>query len=172
MINEADEVRRILISACLGGERVRYDGKALTVSSAILKDWILGGTGVFICPEVQAGMSIPRPPSEITGGDGVDVWQRRANVVEDTGADVTAGFKYGARLALDLCRQYRIKIAVLAEASPSCGSSSIYDGSFQGITKTGVGVTAALLIENGVQVFNQYQIELAHAAYQRIYQIS
>ena len=45
--------------------------------------------------------------------------------------------------------------AFLAENSPSCGSSTIYDGSFTGITIPGTGVTAALLEKNGVKVFNQ-----------------
>lgn len=151
----------ILISACLIGKRVRYDGKALSVAEEILQQWIAEGRLVSVCPEVDAGMSIPRAPAEIVQGSGADVLQGKASVVDNLGIDVTDYFKNGAQLALNACRNNNIKIAVLTESSPSCGSSTIYDGRFSKTKIRGEGVTAALLKANGVKVFSQYQISAA-----------
>ena len=57
----------VLISACLLGKQVRYDGNALSVSSVVLSKWISDGIIISICPEVKAGMRIPRTPAEIYG---------------------------------------------------------------------------------------------------------
>lgn len=117
-----------------------------------------------VCPEVEAGMSIPRKPAEILQGNGDDVLEGEADVFEKNGSMVTDDFLVGASIALDLCNKFNIKIAVLAEFSPSCGSSAVYDGSFSGIKTPGMGVTAALLRKNGVQVFSQYEIAEANEA--------
>ena len=45
---------------------------------------------------------------------------------------LTSQFVFGARQALETARQHDIKIAVLTDGSPSCGSTYVYDGSFQG----------------------------------------
>lgn len=156
----------VLISACLLGHRVRYDGEALTVSDNILLGWMREGRVVSICPEVVAGMSIPRSPVEISNGDGNDVLAGGATVVDNAGNDVTRYFQQGARKALSLCQQHHIRIAVLAESSPSCGSSRIYDGSFTGRKIAGVGVTTALLHANGIQVFSQFNLVSAERALQ------
>jgi uncharacterized protein YbbK (DUF523 family) len=149
------KVDKILISACLLGRKVRYDGNALPVPVDIPEQWTAQGRVISVCPEFDAGMGIPRTPAEICGGDGYDVWAGTASVFCNNGSDVTAFFKKGAEIALKLCRKYNITIAVLAENSPSCGSSTIYDGSFTGRKIPGTGVTAALLEKNGVKVFNQ-----------------
>ena len=124
-------MKKILVSACLLGERVRYDGRALTVTEHILKDWIRSGRVVSICPEVAAGMPIPRPAAEISGGDGYAVLAQQGRVITSTGADVTDYFRSGAEQALALCKEHHIKIAVLSEASPSCGSSEFMMGLFR-----------------------------------------
>ena len=160
-------MEKVLISACLLGKRVRYDGNALSVFAKILDQWMTEGRVVSICPEVDAGMSIPRAPAELSNGDGYDVWEGTALVFEDAGTDVTTYFKKGAQLALEMCRKHNVKVAVLADKSPSCGSSEIYDGSFTNKKIDGVGVTAALLKENGVEVFSQHDIESANQALQR-----
>lgn len=115
-------MKKILVSACLLGKRVRYDGRALTVTEHILKEWIRSGRVVSICPEVDAGMPIPRPAAEISGGDGYAVLAHQGRVITSTGADVTDYFRRGAEQALALCKEHHIKIAVLSEASPSCGT--------------------------------------------------
>lgn len=157
-------MQKVLVSACLLGRRVRYDAEALTASSAILDRWIGEGRVVSVCPEVNAGMSIPRPPAEIQGGDGATVLAGQARVIEKTGRDVTDAFRAGAEMALTLCRQHDIRVAVLAEKSPSCGSGEIYAGDFSGIRLPGMGVTTALLREHGIAVFSQHDIAAAQRA--------
>jgi uncharacterized protein YbbK (DUF523 family) len=154
-------VNKILVSACLLGQRVRYDGEALTLSDEILQRWLEDGRVVSVCPEVEAGMSVPRPPAEIASGDGYDVLTGAAIVMDNTGIDVSSYFRRGASLALSLCRENNITLAVLAESSPSCGSSTLHDGSFSGSKISGVGVTTALLKQNGIAVYNQYEIAAA-----------
>ena len=151
-------MKKVLISACLLGDKVRYDGNSLLSQNEILQRWIEEGRVISICPEVSAGMSIPRAPAEILGGDGNDVLSGSVRVVENTAADVTDMFLKGAENALALCKKQQIEMAVLADFSPSCGSSAIYNGDFSGTKIEGVGVTAALLIANGIQVFSQHQL--------------
>ncbi|WP_375054953.1 DUF523 domain-containing protein [Zobellella sp. DQSA1] len=151
-------MRKVLMSACLLGKRVRYDGGSLAMTAQIVEQWISEGRVISVCPEVEAGMSIPRKPAEIFEGNGDDVLKGEADVIEKNGGRVTRDFLAGASIALDLCNKFNITIAVLAEFSPSCGSSAVYDGSFSGRKVPGMGVTAALLRQHGVQVFNQYEI--------------
>ena len=152
------------MSACLLGKKVRYDGGSLSVHDQIVQRWVSEGRIVSVCPEVEAGMSIPRKPAEIFESDGNRVLDGEAEVYEKGGNAVTDDFIAGASIALDLCKKFSIEIAVLAESSPSCGSSFIYDGRFAGNRIPGVGVTAALLRRHGVQVFSQHEIADANAA--------
>ncbi len=159
---------KVLVSGCLLGNEVRYNGRSLSVSDAILEQWKKDGRIISICPEVDAGMSIPREAAEIVQGDGQGVWRGTASVVEKSGNDVTSLFVNGARLALETCRQHAIKVAVLTEGSPSCGSSTIYDGSFNKNKINGIGVTTALLREHDIAVFSQHSIPLAQEALLRL----
>lgn len=152
-------MEKILISACFLGNPVRYDGTALDVAlkagleaQSIIDAWQERGRLVSICPEVAGGLPTPRPAAEIyqTG---------QANrIVTGSGEDVTEEFTRGAELALRLCQQQDIKIAVLTESSPSCGSSSIYNGEFENVKIPGEGVTTALLRNHGIKVFSQFDL--------------
>ncbi|HEY0839171.1 MAG TPA: DUF523 domain-containing protein [Vulgatibacter sp.] len=156
-------MEKILISACLLGERVRYDGRDARAGVALLDGWREEGRLVAICPEVAGGLPVPRPAAEIVGGRGAEVWAGSARVVTAAGDDVTAHFLAGARAALALARRHGVRVAVLKERSPSCGSSSVHDGSFAGRRVPGMGVTTALLRAEGVQVFSDEELEQAAA---------
>jgi uncharacterized protein YbbK (DUF523 family) len=110
---------------------------------------------------VEAGLLIPRPVAEIVGEDGFAVLENRSKVIEQNGQDITQKFIEGARKTLQVAISAGVCLAILTDGSPSCGSTYIYDGTFSGIPKAGMGVTAALLEENGVGVFSQTQLELA-----------
>jgi uncharacterized protein YbbK (DUF523 family) len=86
-----------------------------------------------------------------------------ARVVTRDGIDVSEAFLDGARQALALCRRHGIRVALLTESSPSCGSTRIYDGSFTDTAVGGSGVTAALLREHGVAVYSQQRLNEALA---------
>lgn len=156
---------KILISGCLIGQKVRYDGQAKLQQHQKLQQWLDDDKVVSICPEVVGGLSVPRPPAEIQPGyTGNDVLNVSALVYTNTNIDVTEQFKCGAQKTLTLAKKHGIKVAILKARSPSCGSQQIYDGTFSGNTIDGMGVTAALLTKHGIQVFNEDQIDQALAA--------
>lgn len=148
----------ILVSACLVGESVRYNGSALRPDRQWLGSLAAHYRLLSFCPEVAAGLPVPRECAEIVGGNGCDVLQRRAAVRDSRGLDLTSIFITAAAKALDVCRENGVRLAIMAENSPSCGRNRIYDGSFTGRRREGMGVTAALLAEHGIQVFSQEQI--------------
>jgi uncharacterized protein YbbK (DUF523 family) len=160
------DVQKVLISRCLLGHPVRYDGGA-SGPFDLLARWQAEGRVVALCPEVAGGLPTPRAPAEIHGGQGGDVLAGRVPVIDVTGADVTDAFVAGAEVALRLVRQHGIKVAVLKANSPSCGNLETYDGSFSGVRVAGEGVTAALLRREGVQVFSELQLAEAAALLQR-----
>ena len=55
---------KILISACLMGENVKYDGGNNLLHVTIIEQWKKEGRLVLACPEVLGGLSTPRPPCE------------------------------------------------------------------------------------------------------------
>ncbi|WP_030167259.1 DUF523 domain-containing protein [Spirillospora albida] len=156
-------MERVLVSSCLAGRPVRYDGGARPVASGVFDRWRSEGRLVPVCPEVSGGLPVPRPPAEIVGGDGTAVLDGTARVLANTGEDVTAAFLQGARQALDAARRAGVRVAVLKESSPSCGTARIYDGTFTGRTVPGHGVTTALLERAGIRVFPEGDLEAAAA---------
>lgn len=157
-------IESILVSSCLLGNPVRYDGAGKRCDHAILQGWIAQGRVVPFCPEVAGGLPTPRPPAEIRdGAGGAQVLAGQSAVLESGGNDVSAQFIDGARQALALAQRKNIRIAILKEGSPSCGSTFIYDGSFSGQTLSGDGVTAALLRQAGIAVFSEAQLAEAAA---------
>ncbi|HHZ02071.1 MAG TPA: DUF523 domain-containing protein [Tissierellia bacterium] len=132
-----------LVSACLCGEKVRYDGKTKTVDK--IKKLVDEGKALPICPEVEGGLPVPRHPCEI----------KDERVINTLGEDKTHNFVKGANRTLELCNEYNIKKAILKERSPSCGSNYIYDGTFTNTLIKGQGITARLLKENGIEVISE-----------------
>jgi uncharacterized protein YbbK (DUF523 family) len=140
----------VLVSACLAGRACRYDGSADPDDE--VARLVAEGRAVLVCPEEDGGLQTPRPPAEISGGDGADVLAGRARVVTRSGRDVTAEYVAGAEAALLAARAAGATAAILKARSPSCGAGCIYDGSFTRTTQDGDGVTAALLRINGIKV--------------------
>lgn len=146
-------MRKILVSACLYGHAVRYDGKAKRMSDDIFEKWLSEGRLIPVCPEVIGGLPVPRAPSEITAG----------RVINSEGTDVTAEYTKGAEYTLELAEEEQIAFAIMKEGSPSCGSSRIYDGSFTGTKISGEGIAVRLLRQGGYEVFNELQLSEAQA---------
>ena len=152
-------MEKILISACLAGERVRYDGQLAPLNHPLIREWDALGRLVRFCPEMEGGLSLPRPPAEIIGGAGTDVLDGKARVKDIHGRDVTQAFVKGAELTLELVLRENIKAVLLKEKSPSCGSAQVYDGRFCRTLISGVGVTASLLKRSGIRIFSETQLE-------------
>lgn len=162
-------MERILVSACLMGRKVRYDGAAKTSGDALLAEWRRQGRLVPFCPEVEGGLPVPRPAAEIEdGAGGAAVLFGRARVLTAEGADVTAAFLAGARAALATAQAFDVKVAILKEGSPSCGSLTVHDGAFGGRRVPGLGVTTALLERHGITVFGEDRLPEAAAWLRRL----
>ena len=137
----------ILVSACLLGVCCRYDGESKPNQNVTkLREQF---TLIPICPEVDGGLPTPRTPSEGVGD----------RVLMRDGKDVTDNFRLGAELALNRAKTFSCAAAVLKARSPSCGSNSIYDGSFSGTLTDGDGVAAKLLKVNGIDVYTEDEID-------------
>ena len=137
---------KYLISACLCGERCRYDGGGFDLPH--LRQLAEDGVALPYCPEHEGGLPIPRKPCEIVG----------ERVLAADGTDCTAEYVRGAEGALALCQQHHIAAAILKDGSPSCGSTRIYDGTHTGCKIPGLGLTARLLQENGVTLYNEVHL--------------
>lgn len=146
---------RILVSACRLGQPVRYDGGHTALSDPRLDAWAAAGRLVPFCPEVAAGAPAPRPPTEILGpGGGEGVLDGTAHIREADGTDRTALHRRGAEMALTLARREGCAFALLQDRSPTCGVTTIYDGTHSGRRQPGQGVAAALLTRHGIRVFS------------------
>ncbi|KUM04622.1 DUF523 domain-containing protein [Chromobacterium subtsugae] len=149
---------RLLVSACLLGQPVRYDGQAKAMAPS---DWEALRQRFEIvpaCPECLGGLPTPRPPAEIRHGDGTAVLQGLASVQTRQGQDVSQAFVNGARRALEIARRQGCQAALLKANSPSCGNLQIYDGSFAAVLSDGQGVAASLLEQHGIRVWNETQM--------------
>ena len=140
-------MEKILISACLIGDKTRYDGHSNY--SPLIKDLLEKYELVPFCSEVEGGLPTPRKPSERKGD----------RVINIEGKDVTKNYLKGAELALNICKYLNIKIAILKDGSPACGVHEIHDGNFKGHKIKGMGVTASLLAKNGIKVISENEIE-------------
>ena len=141
-IKEYKYDKPILISSCLMGIDCNYKGGNSTskLFADILKDYQYK----LACPEVLGGLEIPRVPAEISGN----------RVITKNGADVTENFRSGAQKTLEIVKNSEIEIAILKQKSPSCGCGSIYDGSFSSKLISGNGLTAELLLKNGINIIS------------------
>ncbi len=140
-------MEKILVSACLLGIGCRYDGKHK--EDGRIRELLDRYELVPFCPEIYGGLPTPRTPSERVGD----------RVVMKDGRDVTFEYTSGAEEALALTRLYGIKTALLKEKSPSCGKGRIYDGSFSGNLTERDGVTAELLMREGIRVLGESEID-------------
>jgi uncharacterized protein YbbK (DUF523 family) len=144
----------ILVSACLLGVKCRYNGKG-RLEEALLA--ILPVEHVVpVCPEQLGGLQTPRAPAEIAGGDGFDVLEGRAAVINTEGISVTDQFIRGADEVKKIMKLMNIDVAIMKERSPSCGVKCIKKNKK---ISPGTGVTSALLIKNGIKVISSDNIE-------------
>ena len=139
------DMEKFLVSACLMGIFCRYDGNTNEKEEikALQKKYIF----IYICPECDGGLPIPRAPSE----------RKNDLVINSLGEDNTPYFVKGAAHALEVAKKYGITKAILKSKSPSCGKGQIYDGTFSKKLIEGNGLTTDLLIENGIKVYTELE---------------
>lgn len=140
--------KKALISACLLGVNCRYDGKNNKLPDEKLEELKEKYELIPVCAEIYGGLTTPRVPSE----------RRDGRVYSKVGVDVTEEFTKGAEAVLYMAKLFGAELAILKENSPSCGSGTIYDGSFSGKLTEGDGVTAELLKKQGITVIGEKKI--------------
>ena len=111
---------RVGISACLLGERVRYDGGHKREA------WLVDVLGrdvdwVPVCPEVEAGFGTPREPVDLVRGAGDTI----RLVAVDTRRDVTEPMLRFIDRRLEELAAERLSGYVLKAGSPSCGLDDV-----------------------------------------------
>lgn len=137
----------IIVSSCLSGVKCRYDGNDNLVPE--IKELVLSGKAIALCPEELGGLSTPRTPCEIVKED------NQLKVMTKDRVDCTSQFLLGAEKVAEIAKILECKQAILKANSPSCGFEMIYDGSFTGNKTKGNGLTAELLSKQGVQIKNE-----------------
>ena len=139
-------IKMKIVSACLAGINVRHDGGNKANKKVL--ELVKAGKAIPICPELLAGFTVPRELREILNG----------KVVTKSGQDVTAQMQKGAEEVLRIAKLFGVKEVVLKAKSPSCGKGKVYDGSFSGKLVEGNGVTAELLLKNGIKVVTEEEL--------------
>lgn len=137
---------KVLVSACLLGENCKYNGG--NNYCAAVAEYVKDREVITVCPEVMAGMGVPRTPIEIVDGVLMD---RSGNNVDDA-------LRTAVAQAIKLIRKEEIECAILQSRSPTCGANQIYDGSFSGKLISGSGVFAQALRDAGYRVMDAEDI--------------
>ena len=162
---------RILMSACLAGLNCGYDGTANGKYPSALKLLTYANVKILkFCPE-EVSFGTPREMCDIHGGTGFDVLDGKAKVLSESGADWTAGMINAAEKMLEVAEYENVELAVLMDISAACGSQVIYDGnrfSNNKVYQIGAGVSAALLMRNGIKVISQRDFASLEILYSKI----
>lgn len=145
-------MNKVLVSACLMGENVRYDGRHNLINHPLLEKLNSEDRLVTICPEVSGGLSVPRPYATIARRIPVEV-------ISDVGEDVTPQFVLGAELTAELAKREGCVAALMKADSPACGNRDISGAAFSGLKASGAGIAAQEVMESGIPVFNETEME-------------
>jgi len=137
---------KVLVSACLLGRNCKYNGGNNLAPRVV--EFLRDKEVVEVCPEMLAGLGVPRTPIELVDGIARD---RDGNDVDDCLRGAVS--KLLSELDLDA-----IDCAVLQSRSPTCGVKQIYDGNFSGRLIAGSGIFARALRDAGVRVFDAEDI--------------
>jgi len=137
----------ILVSSCLLGCNCKYNGGNNYNQNVI--DLSRNHTLIPVCAEVMGGLSTPRLPSEIVNGV----------VTMKDGHNVDKEFRSGAQKALKTAIDNNVSLAILKSKSPSCGCKEIYDGTFTGTLKPGMGILAQMLTDHGIPVLTESETD-------------
>ena len=105
----------IIVSACLLGVKCRYDGDSRPEER--LLSLISENIFVPVCPEQLGGLPTPRSPAEIVHGDGSDVLNGRAEIIDSTGKNVTEQFLKGAEEVRKIAGLMRVDAVIITEMS-------------------------------------------------------
>ena len=140
-------MKKVIVSACLLGENCKYNGG--NNYDPRVAAFCRGREVIPVCPEVLAGLGIPRIPIEIKDG----IVTRKDGVVVDV------SIRKAVAEILEQIKEEDVQCAVLKAHSPTCGVHQIYDGSFTGTLIDGAGVLAQALLDAGYIVMDNEDLE-------------
>ena len=140
-------MKKIIVSACLLGENCKYIGG--NNYDPKVAEFVRGREVLPVCPEVLAGLGIPRIPIEICNG----------RVLHRDGVDVDDAIRAAVAQLLKQMETEDVQCAVLKARSPTCGVHQIYDGTFSGKLIPGSGVLAQALKNAGYEVMDNEDLE-------------
>ncbi|TSA55993.1 MAG: DUF523 domain-containing protein [Planctomycetaceae bacterium] len=150
----------IIVSACLLGVKCRYDGGSTPDKK--LQSMASEVAFIPVCPEQLGGLPTPRVHAQIVDGNGEDVINGLAKVIDSNNRDLTGQFLKGAEEVREIARLMKVSTAIMKEESPSCGVRFIRKS---GVTKEGMGVTSALLMREGIHVISSDEISEEYVRY-------
>lgn len=136
----------ILVSDCLLGDNCKYNGG--NNFNQHVCDLIKGKRIIKICPEILAGLPLPRKPVEISGG----------RIITSDNEDMTQLYRESALKALQNITNEPIDLALLKANSPTCGNKYIYDGTFSHKLVAGSGIFAKMLQDRNIPVLSELDI--------------
>lgn len=153
-----DDPLRVLLSGCMLGQGCGIDGTDYGMKDALGDLVIVPTIKIFsFCPEDFA-LGTPRRMPDIHGGDGFDVLDGKARVLDDLGTDISEKMMTGGRAMLDFAKQNAVELAILTDMSGACGSQVISDGCRlvpDRRYRIGVGVATATLLRGGIPCVSQ-----------------
>ena len=135
-------MKKVVVSACLMGKNCKYNGKN-NLNDKVIR-FTEGKEVIEVCPEVLAGLGIPRTPIEIVNGV---VYDKNGICVDDKIRAAVAGI-------LKSIKDDEIECVILKSRSPTCGVKQVYDGTFSGVLVDGSGVLASELMSAGYKVID------------------
>ena len=133
---------KVVVSACLLGRNCKYNGG--NNESEAVKAYLRGREVIEVCPEMLAGLGVPRTPVEIV--DGI--------VMDKNGNCCDSALRAAVEEILRQLAGEEIECVILKSRSPTCGVKQVYDGSFSGRLVDGQGVLARALMDAGYKVID------------------
>lgn len=139
---ESKTVIRVGVSSCLLGQEVRYDSghKKDRYLTDILDDYV---EWVSVCPEVESGMSTPRPAMRLVeDGQNVRMAEIKSNI------DHTTQMTKFSQLRVRKLRDQNLCGYILKKNSPSCGMTRVKIWKDKGMPRRdGRGLYASALMD-------------------------
>ena len=137
---------KTIVSACLLGENCKYNG-GNNYNERVVR-YLDGKEVIKVCPEVLAGLGTPRIPIEIVDG----------RVVRRDGVDVDNAIRRAVESILSSVEGEEIECVILKSRSPTCGVKEVYDGTFSGVLREGMGTLAEAFAKAGYRVIDCEEI--------------
>ena len=142
---------RLGVSSCLLGHAVRHDGGHKWSPVVDLLDPFV--EWIAVCPEVELGLGVPRPPIQLSGDPAAP-----RLVVAATGQDLTERMRQWALRRVAALRELGLHGYVLKSRSPSCG---LHDAAVGGVVGATPGSFAAVLAEAVPELPIEDEVRLA-----------